>query len=202
VEQFDRVRRLWEDPDSTVQRLQEIGEAPTLQDELMTTLYRSPSLHPEAGLSILEMVESGVEPGTSNWKGVVSFHAMMLASLGRLAEARPLFDTLWALGGPRESIAYVGLMPVSAGLVLLHQAMLYELTRGQAAEARRLGEEALAADSAPRFDFMLALIEAGFGWADIIDGDTVGGLERLRGALYEAGYAYGPVFQWTTDRTT
>jgi hypothetical protein len=43
---------------------------------------------------------------------------------------------------------------------------------------------------------MPALIEAGFGWADIIDGDTVGGLERLRSALYEAGYGHGPVFQW------
>jgi tetratricopeptide (TPR) repeat protein len=217
VEPFDRARRLWEDPDSTVQRLLEIIDAPTLQNELITTLYRSPSLHPEAGLSILEMIRPAVEPGTPDWKEVVSFHAMMLASLGRLAEARPLFDTLWALGGPRESIAYVGLMPVNAGFadpsyapgpaeqlfilpeepearqILLHQAMLFELTHGRAAEARRLGEEALAADSAPRYEFMPALIEAGFGWADIIDGDTVGGLERLRSALYEAGYGHGPV---------
>ncbi|NIN70581.1 MAG: hypothetical protein GTO46_01335 [Gemmatimonadetes bacterium] len=221
VEQFDGARRLWEDPDSTVQRLLEIDATPTLQDELVATLYRSPSLHPEAGLSLLETIESEFDPGTNNWKQVVSFRAMMLASLGRLAEARPLFDTLWALGGPRESIAYRGLTPVNAGLadpsyapgpveglfilpeepedqqILLHQAMLYELTRGRAAEARRLGEEALAADSAPRFDFMPALIEAGFGWADIIDGDTVGGLERLRSALQEAGYAHGPVHQWS-----
>jgi tetratricopeptide (TPR) repeat protein len=212
---------LWEAPDSTVDRLQELGDLTTLQDEVVVTHYRWPSLDPEAVLSIIEMLESEVEPGTTNWKEIVSIRALILASLGRLAEARPLFDTLWTLGGPRESIAYMGLMPVNAGLadpsyapgpvehllvlptdpearqIALHRAMLYELTLGRAAEARRLGEEALAADSAPRFDFLPSLIEAGFGWADIIEGDTVGGLQRLRSALDEAGYAHGPVLHWS-----
>jgi hypothetical protein len=80
--------------------------------------------------------------------------------------------------------------------------MVFELSQGRSAEARRLGEEALAADSTPEFDFMPALIEAGFGWADIIDGDTVGGVQRMRSALDEAGYAHGPVVVWSQQLRT
>jgi hypothetical protein len=172
-------------------------------------------------LSLLDTFGSRSEPGSGQWKRVTDVRARLLASLGRLAEARLYFDSLWALAGPREAVAYSVLEPVAAGLadpsyargpleqlfilpadpearqIALQRAMAFELSRGRTTEARRLGEEALAADSAPRFACLPALIEAGFGWADIIEGDTVGGLQRLRNALLEAGYAHGPVIEWS-----
>lgn len=218
---FDRAATVWVDADSSTARFLAVSRTTTLQDELVLALYHTPPLHPEALLSMMDVIQPEVERGTDSWKQIVSARALMLASLGRLAEARPLFDTLWAVAGPRESIAHMGLLPVLAGLadpsyapgpveqlfvvpaepesrqLALQRSMFYELARGGTAEARRLGAEALAADSMPRFDFLPSLIEGGFGWADIIDGDTVGGLERLRSALYEAGYARGPVLAWS-----
>lgn len=224
---FERARGIWGEPDSVVQRLDELGgDDGNLNDELFNNIVRSRSLHPAMLLSLLEMFESYLEVGSDTWKEVFSTRALILSSLGRLAEARPLFDSLWALVGPREAVAYSGLGPIFAGLadpsyargpvdglfvlptdpearqIRLHTAMVYELSQSRAAEARRLGEEALAADSAPRFDFLPALIEAGFGWADIIDGDTVGGVQRLRSALVEAGYARGPVVIWSQQLQT
>jgi tetratricopeptide (TPR) repeat protein len=222
VRQFELAGGMWGDPDTVVQQLPTMGGRDgNLNDELSGNLYRSRSLHPAMVLPLLEMGASFSETGSAQWKELTVIRAVILASLGRLAEARPLFDSLWALAGPREAVAYSGLEPVAAGLadpsyapgpaeqlfilptdpearqVVLYRAMLFELSQGRAAEARRLGEEALAADSAPQFDFLPALIEAGFGWADIIEGDTVGGLQRLRSALVEAGYARGPVLEWS-----
>jgi tetratricopeptide (TPR) repeat protein len=224
---FERARGIWGEPDSVVQQLDELGgDDGNLQDELLNNLFRSRSLHPAMLLPLLELFASYLEVGSYTWKEVASAHALVLSSLGRVAEARPLFDSLWAIAGPRDAAAYSGLGPLFAGLadpsyaqgpveglfilpenpearqLLLRTAMVFELSQGRSAEARRLGEEALAADSTPEFDFMPALIEAGFGWADIIDGDTVGGVQRMRSALDEAGYAHGPVVVWSQQLRT
>ncbi|UCC73838.1 MAG: hypothetical protein JSV86_04560 [Gemmatimonadota bacterium] len=217
VDQYERARGIWEEPETVAQRLDQIGGEGNLNEEIIGNLYRSTILHPEMALPVLERIESTLEAGSDGWMQAVVIEAFMLASMGRLAEARPRFDTIWAIAGPRHSTAYAGVIPVLAGLAdstyaaaafefvstlppnpggrqaVLYGQMLYALTRGRASQARRLAGDALAADTTKEGNDFPLLIRAGLGWADIIDGDTVGGLQLLRSSLEEAGYAQGPL---------
>jgi tetratricopeptide (TPR) repeat protein len=69
---------------------------------------------------------------------------------------------------------------------------LYALSAGRSGEARALAEEALATEAImPR---PADLFGAALGWATIIDGDTVAGLEQLQSGLVAAGYSGGMEF--------
>ncbi len=149
------------------------------------------------------------------------FRARMLASLGRLAEARAVHDSLWAegnglmwelwpvLAGYADS-SYAGrAFETLAGLPPLPKAqqfaalnfMAYSLSRGDAATARRRADEAEAAkaaapegsDSIPRFS---ALLMAGRGWADLLEGDTLAGLAKLETGVKDAGYTEEFFWVW------
>lgn len=54
--------------------------------------------------------------------------------------------------------------------------MLYALSRGRTAEARRLAEGALADTSPPVAWAVPGVFQAGQGWAALLFGDTVSGL--------------------------
>ncbi len=66
--------------------------------------------------------------------------------------------------------------------------MVYALTRGRARSARRLAERGLAADSSFAREGFAAVFQAGLGWADVLAGDTVGGVARMKAGLRAAGY--------------
>ncbi len=70
---------------------------------------------------------------------------------------------------------------------LTYLRMLYALSRGRVAEGRRDGQRLLA-DTTGDNSVPDPLVRAANGWADIIEGDTLGGLRALRAGLEEAGY--------------
>jgi tetratricopeptide (TPR) repeat protein len=213
---FARARLLWDDPESVGERLAWIvGEGP-LNDEIALNVYRSKTLRPEVVLPALTELAATPELPSQTRIELLSAKATVLASLGRLREARSLFEEVWSLEGPAHSVGYDWVSPVVAGLADSAYAapifevvatypwdprdtgpsvglMVLELSQGRSDEARQIAEQALAAESEGSGSPLAALLRAGQGWADILDGDTIAGLEKLESGLLEAGYARGPV---------
>jgi eukaryotic-like serine/threonine-protein kinase len=124
--------------------------------------------------------------------------ADVLAGLGRMSEARQIADSLTALA-PQESphvLAWpviLGLTPAGTAWSRIDSALrvmgpgseaeyvrtIVALSRGRIAEARRE-----AADTGR--GLYPGLLAAARGWADLLAGDSVGGLRRMRAGLEEA----------------
>jgi tetratricopeptide (TPR) repeat protein len=214
VERFSEARLVWDDAENFDERALEIS-ASDLNDEIQLNIYRSKTLHPEQGVPLLDKITA--MPGFPEQNLVEVWNAMatILASLGRLEEARQYYDTVWAISGPMGNLGYSRMLPVWAGLAdsayaaqqfeamagmqvegalqrqgSLYGDMLWALARGRSGEARRFATEALAIKTTGP-NTMLPLLKAGQGWADIIDGDTLAGIEAMRGGLEEAGYSGG-----------
>ena len=201
--------------DSMISRLAQIR--PGTLGTVYTALFRSPDLPPDALLArfesdIVAAERSGTLPvGFGSRSNVLIGYASFLASLGRLAEARPVFDTLWAInpggaGYASLGVVYAGLVDsayASGPMEALMQSpadarfqqmidlnrMLYSLTRGRPDDARRFAEAGLAADSSYAPRVIAALLSAGIGWADLLDGDTIAGIEKLRSGVEQAGFS-------------
>jgi tetratricopeptide (TPR) repeat protein len=211
VEPFKLVAATWEEPDSLGVRMAAHPRAQRMNGFVLTGLYRSDSRSPEPMLEVFgEAVSAMQGPGRTSSLGM---YAVVLSSLGHLGEAQTVFDTVQA-AAPYDRWAYMRLIPILAGYAdsafagpvleamansevppeldqVSHFArMLFALSRGRSAEARRYADRAVAAERGPTND-LTQLIEAGRGWAIIIDGDTVAGLEQMRSGLEEAGYASG-----------
>ena len=120
--------------------------------------------------------------------GVTQGLAMTLASLGRMSEARVLFDSLWAMAGPVARTGYSSILPVIAGLAdssfaaraleslaesppepgarqgFAYALELFELSRGDEARARQHLRRAAETEGVPSTSTR-SLIEAALGWA-------------------------------------
>ena len=126
----------------------------------------------------------------------------VLAGSGRWREARVLLDSLKAIdpgqaGGIQAWSVVLGLTPPSAKPVLdsVVQAMppgpqaayanaMLHVIKGQAAEGRRLLSRELGSrDSASIPAPVRGLMIAGDGWAALLQGDSVGGIRRMRYGL-------------------
>lgn len=206
-ERFRLGKLFWDRPDSLIDAFMGMGEA--LGGHALLGAYGADHLGPAdfmVGLS--DFLQSEATEG-SRVKGMQGM-AMILASVGRLDESGALYDTLWAIA-PASPAPFTSLLPVVAGYadtsfavralaslkdpppaapqgIFLYFRMVYALAQGRSGEARRLGAQALQLDTAGDTGLFQSLIEAGLGWADILDGDTIGGVERLREGLEQAGY--------------
>ena len=114
--------------------------------------------------------------------------------------------------GPHHPIAWRWVLPVWAGLAdsayvdrlledtqgpvtgahqrqdSLYGELVWALLNDRATLARGFLEEALAIETSGP-NPVLPLRRAGQGWADIMEGDTLSGIEKLRSGLEQAGYA-------------
>jgi tetratricopeptide (TPR) repeat protein len=128
--------------------------------------------------------------------------AHVFAGTGRWREAQVLLDSLRALdpekaGGITAWAVVLGLTPRSLSPVLdsvvkaippgpeaeYVRAMVHVL-RGQVAEGRRIFARTLGGrDSAAIPDPIRGLMTAGDGWAALLQGDSVGGIRRMRSGL-------------------
>ena len=210
----------WENPDSLLAALESVLGADRLSRFIMLGSYRSSHLTPAVLLPGLKAATRA--PGVDDRERIDIFQsrALILASLGRLDESAALFDTLWAIA-PNQSAAHSGLGAVYAGIadssfadrtfqvlanpppvpglepLVLYSRAMHALSQGRSAEARRLAERALSADTSLFAEFLPSLLAAELGWADMLDGDTIAGLEKMRSGLAEAGYASGPVMDFS-----
>jgi len=209
VELFSAGRHAWSSGDS-VNLFSIFSRASALEDEFILHLYSAPDRHPEEILEEMEPILSGSIPSNTRL-GLTQVQGMILASLGRIEEARTAFDSLWAMAGPASNMAYTSLLPVFAGLAdssfaapafsalanppnpAARQASLYalslvELARGNEAKARLLLQRAAVVEGLPDENPTVDLIDAALGWADVLAGDTLAGSARMRAGLEEAGY--------------
>lgn len=215
TEMFAMAEGIWRSTDSAMVWLSNLQSANTLQDELILYVYRSPDAHPERLVDAMDRALAGAELSEYARLGLTQARAMVYASLGRVSEARPLFDSLWVMGGPDQQIAYMGLIPVFAGLadtafaasairaledpppspatrqVFFYLRGVLELTRGREGQARRVLRRAAQAEDVPEASPTHALIDAAMGWADVLAGDTLAGLSRMKAGLERAGYGPG-----------
>ena len=209
---WKRVGRFFEQPDSVVASLGATPDPRYYGAIVLAGAYRSRNATPDVMLPGLAAVESQADADERTQ--LLGLQALVLASLGRLEEAQILYDSLWAIA-PRRQEPFQSLLPVWAGYadrafaaralaaladpppvpeiesLFRYLRMIDALTQGRSAEARQLAEEALAPDTSTYSELLPPLIRAGLGWADILDGDTLGGLGRLQPGLNEAGYGTG-----------
>jgi tetratricopeptide (TPR) repeat protein/TolB-like protein len=215
VELFRLATLLWTQPDSLPQEFVQVMESHPgqLSFWLTQTTYTSDRLTPDVLLEFVDSAGAAIEVpdefgGSSGflhfWRGLV------LSSLGRLADAKPSFDSVPST--PPVPGAIFSLLPVYAGLadssyaaqalesisrpppvpgfaqLFAYFRMLYALSQGDAPAARSAADEALAPNPAIDMVVMRGLVKAGLGWADLIDGDTLSGLRKLDEGIEQAGY--------------
>jgi tetratricopeptide (TPR) repeat protein len=209
VELYEIGGLQWTQPDSLGERLAAHPDANRVGGYMMAGSYRSETRTPADMFPGLQATLSSLE-GNARTQ-VLSLYAMMLVSVGRLREASAIYDELWAEAVPNRQEPYLNVLPVLAGFadtsfaaqtlralagpatsaraepLFRYIQMLYALSRGRTVEARELGRRSVesAAASNPT---LTALISGAEGWADILDGDTVGGLAKLEAGLADAGY--------------
>lgn len=206
VEPFKLAAAVWEEPESLDVRLAAHPRAQRLSGYVLAGLYRS-DRSPEPmleGFGEAALASSGPQRTRA-----LGYYAVVLTSFGRLSQARPVFDTLWAAAA-EQIWPYLRLLPVLAGYAdssfvgpmleamagpaptpelehfYRYGRMLYALSQGRSGEARALAQRALAGGTVS--PVLREFFEAGLAWATIIDGDTVAGLEQLQSALAAAGY--------------
>jgi tetratricopeptide (TPR) repeat protein len=207
VELYEIAGLQWTQPDSLGVRLARRPDANRVSRYMMAGSYRSEARTPAdilPGLQAMSTVRGSARTQ------ILSLQAMILVSLGRMREASTIYDELWAKAADRQE-PYLSVLPVLAGFadtsfaaralrtvagpapdpsaesLFRYIQMLYALSRGRTAEARELGRRS-AESATAGIPTLPALISAGEGWADILDGDTVGGLARLEAGLADAGY--------------
>jgi tetratricopeptide (TPR) repeat protein len=215
VELFRRAALIWTRPDSLPPEFAAVLESHPghLTFWLTQGTYESDRLTPDLLLEYVDSAGETIEV-PDDFGGSLGFlpfwKGTCLSSLGRLAEARASYDSIPAVA-PVDG-AIFRLLPVHAGLadpsyaaraveliselppapgfaqLFAYFRMLYALSQGDAPAARRAAEEALAPDTAIDAAEMGGLVEAGLGWADLIEGDTLSGLRKLDEGIEEAGY--------------
>ncbi|UCC82580.1 MAG: hypothetical protein JSW46_16635 [Gemmatimonadota bacterium] len=215
VELFRLATALWTQPDSLPSEFAAVMESHPGHLSLWITqaTYTSDQLTPDVLLKFVDSAGETIEmpddfgrfPGFLHfWKGTC------LSSLGRLAEAKASYESIPA--NPPVDGSIFSLLPVYAGLAdsafaaqalesisrpspvpgfdqfFAYFRMLYALSQGDAPAARSAAEEALAPNPAIDTVVIRGLVEAGLGWADLIDGDTLSGLRKLDDGIEQAGY--------------
>jgi hypothetical protein len=131
----------------------------------------------------------------------LSVRSQVLAGTGRWREARVLLDSLQAIdpGKARGTEAWavvLKLTPPSLDTVLdaavratppgpesVYATAMLHLLRGQVAEGRQLLGRELGRDRASIPAPVRGLMMAGDGWAALLQGDSVGGIKRMRAGL-------------------
>jgi predicted Zn-dependent protease len=135
----------------------------------------------------------------------MQMHSMAASGMGRIGEGRRLADSLLTRDRRKNFIArtfpiLVGITPRApvqdletrlramadrpvASMVLAQLA----LARGDAATARVVIARARGSDSVKASPVMRSLLDATEGWADLLEGDTASGIQRIAAGLRQPG---------------
>jgi tetratricopeptide (TPR) repeat protein/TolB-like protein len=164
--------------------------------------YQRPDATSETVLQLFTKAQD-VSPRSPSLLGrAFAVRAHALAGVGRWREAKVLLDSLRSIDAGKASgieawAIVLGLAPPSFNPVLdsvvkampagpgaeYADAMLHVL-KGQVGEGRRILARALASrDSASMPATIRGLMMAGDGWAALLQGDSVGGIRRMRAGL-------------------
>jgi tetratricopeptide (TPR) repeat protein len=170
--------------------------------EAANSFYHQDAATSDSVLQAVVRVQRGVPPVPLYQARVLGWKAQVLAGLGRWGEARGVLDSLKpldpgkALGTKAWAVA-LGLAPpsfrslidsavkaVPPGPEAEYAKAMEQLLQGRAAEARRRIARALATrDTAMLSHPVHGLLVAADGWAAIMQGDSVGGIRRMREGL-------------------
>jgi tetratricopeptide (TPR) repeat protein/TolB-like protein len=176
--------------------------------EAANSFYRQEAASSDSMLQVVVRVQRGVPPVPVFQARVLEWKAEVLAGLGRWRETREVLDSLKpidpgkTLGVQAWSVA-LGLAPSSfRGLVdsavrsippgpeAEYASAMARLLRGRVPEARRQIARALATrDTAMLSRPFHGLLVATDGWGAILQGDSVGGIRRMRQGLELAAAA-------------
>jgi tetratricopeptide (TPR) repeat protein len=164
--------------------------------------YQNPNATSDSVLQLFSRMQD-VSPRTPTLLArALSARANGLAGVGRWSEALVLLDSLKAIdpgkanGGKAWAVA-LGLAPASYNPVLdsvvkavppgpetVYAGAMLHLIRGQPAEGRRmLGRELDSRDSASIPETIRGLMLAADGWAELLEGDSLAGIRRMRSGL-------------------
>ena len=177
---------------------------------LSATAAMSEYYAPEPDISVVErMLQSQLSrmgPQPQAVGQIMLSRIAVLTGLGRLEDAKVVTDSLVALN--REFGLSARLQPVFAGLltadsvrdvvaIVERAPLMYppvaltranvDLAQGNHAAAKRVLDEALRQTGELYTSEFKALIRAYRGWADVVAGDTAGGLQRIEQGLRESG---------------
>ncbi|MFL5404012.1 MAG: protein kinase domain-containing protein [Gemmatimonadales bacterium] len=179
-----------------------LDEQATWIVQAANSVYRQDAATSDTVLEMVRRVGRSVPPVPSYQARTLAWKASVVAGLGRWREAQVVLDSLKpldpgkALGIQAWSVA-LGLAPPSfRGLVdsavksvprgpqAEYAGAMVQLLRGRVAEARRQLARALAnRDSAFMSHPVRGLMVAADGWAAVLQGDSVGGIRRMREGL-------------------
>jgi serine/threonine-protein kinase len=198
---FDRsAEAVWGPPDSVAPAIAALyhgGAYPLLMGA--TAAFASPERDPDDVLDALARMSEGDAPGSPEYLG---FRARFYTGAGRLAEARELLDSL-NMKSPEAGVV-LRLAPVLTGFAdaasersarnVLDRApdtyvaayylrVLLAIADGETDGARRAISMVLRDTTLAKSEVVRALYGAALGWAEIVDGDSLSGIARMRKSL-------------------
>jgi tetratricopeptide (TPR) repeat protein len=164
--------------------------------------YQRPEATSDSVLQLFTRVQDVSPRSPPLLSRALAARAHVLAGVGRWREAHVLLDSLRPLdpekaGGIEAWAVVLGLTPPSfkpvldsvvkampPGPVAVYANAMLHLLKGQVAEGRRLFARTLGSrDSASIPTPIRGLMIAGDGWAALLQGDSVGGIRRMRSGL-------------------
>jgi tetratricopeptide (TPR) repeat protein len=173
--------------------------------DVWAAAYRDPRANSDGVLQLPITAERVFQPDDQGRLFAMLVHSISASGMGRAAEGRRLADSLLARDPRMGSIAttfpvLVGITPRSsihdmetglraranqpvASLVLAELA----LAGGDPAEARAVIKRARALDSVKTTPVLRSLFDATEGWADLLEGDTASGINRIAAGLQQPG---------------
>jgi tetratricopeptide (TPR) repeat protein len=204
------VRMAWGPvpPDSTVARAMASVAYPIIT--AVASRYRDERSTSASVLELMEVVQRNLGSNPVARNSVTINRGLALVGFGRLRESRALVDSVasTAPGAAVGLLGYpilLGLAPPSSGGPRLRELLQKDLDGlgsprrnayaeavglmigGRPAEARRVIAEGIARpDATPDSSRSRGLLEAADGWARMVEGDTAGGIERMRSGLDRA----------------
>jgi serine/threonine protein kinase len=165
--------------------------------------WRDPRATSDRVLEMVTLYERTAPPDERLF--AMQIHSMAASGLGRIAEGRRLADSLllrdFRKGGITTTFpVLVGITPRApvehlesrlramtdrpvANMVLAELA----LARGDPATAKAILARALASDSVKASPVARSLLDATKGWADLVEGDTASGIQRIEAGLRQPG---------------
>jgi TolB-like protein len=167
--------------------------------------WRDPRATSDRVLEILITRERMGPPDDPVRLRALMVHSTAASGMGRIAEGRRLADSLFTRDLRMGFIAttfpiLVGITPAAsikdvetklramanrpvASMALAELA----LARGDPAEARAVIARARSSDSVKASPVLRSLLDATEGWADLLEGDTASGIERIAAGLRQPG---------------
>lgn len=206
----DMAAALWDTTaagDSAMTRL--LRENPGLVGQMVDAYYRTATVDPHR---ILNGLDSALASSQSDDGGayLMVVKARFLSSLGRLAEARHLIDSVFQVN-PRTAM-FASLYPVIAGYADIMFALpglrvlgaisesdplagfwrgVFLAGTGDVPNARVAVQRQLDLIGDSDTTAMRGLFDGLMGWVAVLEGDTVGGIARMERGLNDVGFAPG-----------